>query len=249
MTNTVTVAACQVPDIHEDVEQSLRIIREYAAKAETAGAQLVCFPEAYLQGYVLEAKRTQQLAFDLSSSDFGDILKQLKDINTILIFGLIEMKGRALYNTAVVVKQGKLLGYYRKTNLLSGEKLFTAGCTYPVFQLSHLTFGINICYDLNFPESAAAIAEQGAHLLVCPSNNMMRYDTAEKWKYKHNPVRAERAVETGLWLISSDVTGQKGGRISYGPTALINPQGGVTAQVPLLEEGLIVQDIVFLQGT
>ncbi len=51
------------------------------------------------------------------------------------------------------------------------------------------------------------------------------------------------AGETGLWIVSADITGERDGRISYGPTAVINPQGQVVAQVPLLEIGMVTLEI------
>jgi 5-aminopentanamidase len=245
MNKAMTIAACQLPDVQGDVEYSLSTILGYAARAEAQGARLVCFPECYLQGYVLDNQHTHRLALDLSSPEFEVILERLAEVLPVLVFGLIEVEAQKLYNSAVVVQGGKLLGRYRKTRLLPAEGMFEAGRDYPVFDLDGLKFGINICYDMNFPECAKALAEQKANLLVCPSNNMMRYEIAEKWKHKHNEVRAQRAVESGMWLISSDVTGEKEGRISYGPTAVINPRGKVVAQVPLLHEGLTVWEITF----
>ena len=52
------------------------------------------------------------------------------------------------------------------------------------------------------------------------------------------------AKETKLWIISSDVTGEVDGRISYGPTAAINPIGQIVDQVPLLETGMITVEIL-----
>jgi 5-aminopentanamidase len=245
MKNAITIAACQLPDVHDDIKQSVNIIIEYATKAEAQGARLVCFPECYLQGYVVGKERTSLLALDLASVMFQNILQSLAKIQPILVFGMIETKEQKLYNTAVVVKQGQVLGHYRKTKLLPGESIFGAGKDYPVFTIDNFRFGINICYDLNFPECAAAVAKQNAHLLVCPSNNMMDYDTAERWKHKHNESRAQRATESGLWLLSSDVTGERDGRISYGPTALISSRGDVVAQAPLLQEGMIVEEIIY----
>ena len=245
MKNPITIAACQLPDIHEDIEQSLSIIIKYVSKAETQGAKLVCFPECYLQGYIVDKERTRQLALNLSSDVFENILERLADISPVLVIGLIEIEEQKLYNTAVIVKHGKMLGRYRKVKLLNGEKgIFEAGSEFPVFETEGLKFGINICYDLNFSECTQAVAKN-IDLLVCPCNNMMRLENAEKWKDRHNESRIERAKKGDLWLISSDVTGEKDGRISYGPTAVINPQGLVVSQVPLLQEGMIVQEIVF----
>lgn len=245
MKRSITIAACQVPIIYNDIRKSLEVMLEYAVRAEEQGAKLVCFPECYLQGYIVDDQQTAQIAHDLSSLEFQAILQPLSKVKSILVFGVIERHEQRLFNTAVVVQHGELLGRYRKTKLLPGENIFEAGHDYPVFEVDQLKFGINICYDMNFPECADAVAKQNAHLLVCPSNNMMRYENAEKWKDKHNESRIQRARESGLWILSSDVTGEMNDRISYGPTALIDPQGKIVVQVPLLEEGLLVHDIAF----
>lgn len=45
----------------------------------------------------------------------------------MLVFELIEEDNGLLFNTAVVVKDGMLKREYRKSHLLDGEKMFTAG--------------------------------------------------------------------------------------------------------------------------
>ncbi|MEM7020237.1 MAG: carbon-nitrogen hydrolase family protein [Pseudomonadota bacterium] len=190
------VAACQVMDIHENIEQTLEIMASYARRAEAQGAKLVCFPECYLQGYIVNEGRTPQLALDLSSRAVESILRRFAHIQPVLVIGLIESENSKTYNTAIVVQHGKLLGRYRKTRLLPGESLiFTPGDDCPVFNVDGLKFGINICYELVFPECAQAVADQNVDLLVCPCNNMHRRVNAEKLKYKHNVIRADRAKE------------------------------------------------------
>lgn len=157
--------------------------------------------------------------------------------------GLIEAEAGRLFNTAVVIERGRVIGRYRKAHLLDGEKIFDAGNESPVFQIAGLRFGINICYDTNFPEAARHIADAGGSLIVCPANNMMRRAVAVEFKDVHNAVRGERCRETGLWLLSADVTGERDGRISWGPTAVLNPAGEVAAQLPLGEPGLLVFDL------
>jgi predicted amidohydrolase len=242
MPTTVKIAACQVPDIREDVEASLNSMRSFAEAADVHGARLVCFPECFLQGYLCD-ERARRHAMDLSSAAFKSVLERLNDLTPTLVFGLIESDGGSLFNTAAVVREGQLLGRYRKTHLLSGERIFTAGTEYPVFRADGLTFGINICYDTNFAEAAAALAVRGADLIVCPSNNMMSLSKAMAYKDVHNDVRARRTKETGTWLISSDVTGECDGRLALGPTAVINPDGRVVAQVPLRQTGLVTAEI------
>jgi predicted amidohydrolase len=161
----------------------------------------------------------------------------------MFVFGFIEKLQGCLFNSAAVMHGGKLLGCYRKNHLLSGESIFNPGGVYPVFERRGLRFGINICHDTNFADASAALAKQGAQLVLCPANNMMRRHVAEEFKLLHNQIRSLRAKENGVWVISSDVTGERDDRISYGPTAVIDPAGNVVAQVPLLQTGMVVAEI------
>lgn len=243
MQSRITVAACQLFDVQDDLEQSLAKIKEYATRAAAEGAALVCFPESYLQGYTTLETLARERALDISSRPFADILKQLASLQPTLVIGFIEQSEEQLFISAAIVRQGTLLGCYRKTRLAPGERLFDPGTETPTFEVEGLRFGVNICYELNLPECAATIASQQAQLMVCPCYNMLHPENAEWWKHRHNAIRAERTRETGLWLLSADVTGKRDGQIAYGPTALIDPGGTVVAQVPLMEEGLLVQEI------
>ena len=161
----------------------------------------------------------------------------------MVVMGLIEVDHGRLFNTAIVVDRGTLVGRYRKAHLLGGEQIFNAGNESPIFEIAGLRFGINICYDTSFPGAARKIADLGASLIVCPANNMHHRKAAEALKDMHNFVRGERCRETGLWLVSADVTGERDGCISWGPTAIINPAGKVVAQLPLEKTGLLIFDI------
>lgn len=236
-------AACQPKYVHCDILRSVEILLSFAAKAQAGGADLVCFPECYLQGYLFDEGGAADLALDLESEEFAAILEKIAHLELTIVFGLIEKKGGQIFNTAAVVRHGRLLGCYRKMNLVSGERVFSVGNGYPVFEVDGVVFGINICNDLNFPESAKAVVDQKAKLLICPCNNMMGRANAERWEHRHNEIRSKRAVETNMWLISSDVTGTFGRRLAYGPTAIIAPDGSVLSQVRRLTEGLIFHDL------
>ena len=180
---------------------------------------------------------------DLGSQAFAAVMSRLADAGPMIVMGMIEVQGEALFNTAVVIEKGKLIGRYRKAHLLKGERFFQPGTETPVFTIDGLRFGINICYDTGFSEAARKVALTGASLLVCCANNMMPRANAEKFRDMHNAARGERCRETGLWLISADVTGERDGRISWGPTAVLNPAGEVEAQLPLESPGLLIFDI------
>ena len=237
------IAAAQTPVFWEDVTGALAYARGAIAQAQDAGASLLCFPEAFLQGYLVEPEAARRAALDLGSSAFADVAGQLPEAGPLLVLGLIEAEGGRLYNTAEVIEGRRLIGRYRKTHLLKSETVFTPGEDCAVFEAGGLRFGINICFDTNFPEAAQKVADQGASLLVCPANNMLPRAIALDWKDRHNPVRGDRCRETGLWCLSADVTGAQGDGVAWGPTALLDPAGEVVAQLPLDGPGLLVVDV------
>jgi predicted amidohydrolase len=240
---THRIAAAQTPEFRNDIEGAIGHLVHATEQAHAAGASLACFPEAFLQGYLTEERSARAAAIDLGSSVFGGVLERLPEGGPMLVFGLIEVDDGRLFNTAVVVHRRALIGRYRKVHLLSRERCFDAGRASGVFEMDGLRFGINICYDTNFAAAAQAIAALGASLIVCPANNMLPRKAAEKWKDLHNTIRAQRCEETGLWLVSADVTGERDGCVSWGPTAVINPKGEVAAQLPLGVPGLLVFDL------
>jgi predicted amidohydrolase len=242
---SIRIAAAQSPEFRENVEAALDYAAETAASAAAEGVALLLFPEGFLQGYLIDEASARRVAFDLASPEFATVLGRLPKSGPMLVMGLIEIDDGRLFNTAVVVERGVLVGRYRKAHLLSGERAFEAGGESPVFAISGLRFGINICYDTNFPEAAAKVAASGASLILCLSNNMMPREKAERFKERHNAVRGDRCRETGLWLISADVTGERDGRIAWGPTAVLNPEGHVVAQLPLDKPGLLVFDFPY----
>ena len=55
-------------------------------------------------------------------------------------------------------------------------------------------------------------------------------------------VHSQRARESAVWILSSDVVGDHEGGISYGSTGLIDATGALSAEVPFLTTGMLVGD-------
>ena len=67
---------------------------------------------------------------DLTSPAFEVVLSRLANAKPMLVLGMIEARQDLLFNTAVVVNHGRLVGSYRKTHLHAGETIFTPGTSY-----------------------------------------------------------------------------------------------------------------------
>lgn len=244
MRRVLRVGACQTPEFMGDVDAAMECIEDFAGQADAQGVDLLLFPECFLQGYLVEQQYLRSHAMELRSAKFAALLRRLRRIEQTLVCGVIERYEGRYFNAAVVVARGEVVGIYRKTHLTPGESLFDKGDAYPTFELKGVRFGVNICYDTQFAEASAALSAQGAQLLLVPAQNMMRREVAVHWKELHNQIRAERVRETGMWLVSADVTGERDEhRIAYGPTSVINPRAEVQAQVPLMTTGMVVADV------
>ena len=240
---TVRIAAAQTPEFNENLSGALNYLADVSEAATEKGARLLCFPEGFLQGYLTEPQAARRNALNLSSPEFSTLLSRLPMTAPTIVVGLVEADGDHLYNTAAVIHRQALLGRYRKRRLLKRESCFRPGESVEIFEVDGLRFGINICCDTNFPSAALDVAQQGASVVLCPANNMLPRLAAAEWKAIHNAVRSDRCRETGLWLMSSDVTGERDGHVAWGPTAVLNPAGEVVAQLPLGAPGLLLFDM------
>lgn len=241
---TMRVATCQLPEVRGDVPRALSLMSDYALEAERRGADLVCFPECFLQGYDIRSEHIASVAAELGSPIIDDVLRSLSSVRPVIVVGLIERADGVTHNSALAIQGGTVIAHYRKTHLLKGEaSVFKRGSGFPVFDVRKTKVGINICHDLSVPESVEAAAASGVTVLVCPCNNMLPRVIAEEWKCRHNEIRSRHAKAHGLWIVSSDVTGERDQCVSYGPTAVIDPTGAIIAQVPLQEVGMVVAEI------
>jgi predicted amidohydrolase len=99
----VKIAACQLPELRGDIDTAIACIHSFAKQAEAEGVQLLCFPECYLQGYLVERELASHYALDISSAEFEHLLTRLPATGPVLVMGMIEKEHGLLYNSAIVV--------------------------------------------------------------------------------------------------------------------------------------------------
>jgi 5-aminopentanamidase len=205
---------------------------------------LACFPEAFLTGYELEPERIAQVAVGVDDPCFQDALRQSQDLAATFVIGFLERAPDGFYNTAAVIARGRMLGCYRKVH--TNERHLKPGSELPIFEVNAAKFAVNICNDANFPELALRGARFGAQLLLYPLNNVLPVAIADQWREKSSANLKARAIQTGCWVISSDVTGAYGDCVSHGCTQVVAPDGRVIAAVPEGQTGFITHEIPHL---
>jgi predicted amidohydrolase len=182
-----------------------------ASSAASNGApDVVCLPE----GITLVGTNKSYPA--VAESIPGPTTKRLgelaKELNAYVVAGIYERVGPVIYNTAVMLdRKGALVGKYRKTHLPREEVEggLTPGDSYPTFETDFGRVGLMICWDVQFPEPARALALQGAEVLLLPI-----------WGGSETLARA-RAIENHVFLVSA----------SYDmKTFVVDPSGAVLAE-------------------
>jgi len=84
---------------------------------------------------------------------------------------LFELDGNRVYNTASVIEpHGRVIGRYRKLfPFYPYEDGVEAGSEFMVFDVPNVgRFGVSICYDLWFPETARTLTAMGAEVILHP---------------------------------------------------------------------------------
>ena len=197
----------------QNTGDAAKSVAEFCRLVESAANQkpdIVCLPEG------ITVIGTGKTYADVSEPIPGPTTRTLgalaKKMYSYLVAGIIERDGATIYNTAVLVgRNGELVGKYRKTHLPQAEVEggLTPGDDYPVFSTDFGKIGLLICWDVQFPEPARALALKGAEMILLPI-----------WGGSETLARA-RAIENHVFLITS----------SYDmKTFIVDPTGDIRAE-------------------
>ncbi|HET9530326.1 MAG TPA: carbon-nitrogen hydrolase family protein, partial [Blastocatellia bacterium] len=142
--------------------------------AVSGSAELVIFPECALTGYCFDSlEEAAQYGESLDGPTAKALAGVCRETGAYAIVGFIERDGNSLYNAAMVVGPGGVVGSYRKVHLpfLGVDRFLTPGNRpFAVFDLAFGKVGVLICYDASFPEAARALKLMGAEMIVLPTN-------------------------------------------------------------------------------
>jgi len=139
-------------------------------------SDLTVFPE-YSMGFPQEGfsrKYLESLAEPLAGEFVTAVADASKRLQVGVVIPIYEKDDDSIYNTAVVIHGGKVLGGYRKVHLFDAlgyreSDMFRAGSNPTVFSIGETKFGLVLCYDIRFPELIRAEALAGAHAVLAPS--------------------------------------------------------------------------------
>lgn len=237
------IAAVQCDFVIADLTENTSRIRHRLAKAVGNGAGLVVFPECALSGYCQDSREeVLESAIELSERQplIADIVADCRAANAFAVFGLLELAGSKVYNTAVCVGPGGIVARYRKLHLpfLGADRFVDPGdLPLDVFNVGEVRVGMHICYDGGFPEVARALALMGADLVVLPT---CWPPAAEIFA---NHVLIARALENQIYTLAAGRSGGERGYSFIGHSSIVSPGGFLKASAGFAEDTILYAEL------
>jgi predicted amidohydrolase len=229
------VALGQFTAAAADVATNLRQLETMLASGARAGADLVCFPELCLPGYLLDPSRyTEDLLHELAEADIA-IAAASRDLGVRVMYGTAMPWDGELHNTVVLVDPDGQQTRYAKSHVPILERaMFTAGNDTVLSADGDLALAC--CYDLAFPEFCAGLADAGARALFFP----MAWECERSFVYEG--LVAARAIENVAYVVCINQTGSMQDIHYYGRSRIIDPLGRVVVEMAE-EVGLVTADL------
>lgn len=230
----ITAAAIQMSCESGQTEQNLGKAARLIQEAADRGCQWAVLPELFNTGYHV-SEQDYLLSEPVPGGPTTQWMTDQAKKHGILLTGCIIERGTpdgVLFDTNVTVGPDGLLAKYRKIHLWGDECLrFSRGREFPTFKWKDLTVGMQICYEVGFPESARMLVLRGANVLVYSA----AFGKAREYAWNIN-TRA-RALENGCYLIASGMAGSEGGKPEFlGCSRIVAPDGTVLAQAEETDE-------------
>jgi NAD+ synthase (glutamine-hydrolysing) len=239
---TIRIALAQMNVTVGDIEGNARLVREWIARAQNAGAHVVVLPEQVVTGYPAEDLWLKRHFIDAARGALEEIASSVEDI--VAVVGFPELDA-ATYNSAAVVADGHVRAVYRKTllpnySVFDERRYFEPGDEPALIELDGSLMGLTICEDIWYPGPPASVeALAGAQLIVNPSASPYH---CGKGLVRERMV-AERARETGAAFAMCNLVGGQDELVFDGHSVVVSHEGKTLARGAQFAEELVVCDL------
>lgn len=219
------VQLAQIPSVDGIVAPNLTRVLEVIQAAQN-DVDVIVFPETCLMGFPNE-KQIKEVAESEDGFTLTCVQNAVRAKGISVVIGFAERCDDSYYNTTVLLSPDGICLKYRKTHLWATD----IGVFKPGFELATglwkgIRVGILICFDLEFPETARALAAQGAQILFITNANMDPYG------FVHRSLIIARAIENQIFVVMANRCGDGSENLTFaGESAVISPLGNVLASL------------------
>ena len=232
MRERATVALVQWLPVPGRPEENLRRALDLVAQLGEKGCDLIVLPELWPSGFNWDTLKDDlaESAEPLNGARTDALAEAARRTGSWLAAGSVpELDGDRIFNTALLFsRDGELQAWHRKAHLyapLGEDDALAAGDTITTVETDELGIvGLSVCFDGDFPETARAMANRGARVVVEPC----AYEVAaESWWDRLYPANA---LVNGQWWFMANQCGSNPSGTLLGASRIISPAGEVVAE-------------------
>ena len=258
--------AAGTPDIRvADCEYNRAEITALIDKAHAAGVRILALPELCITGYTCQDLFFQQALLDGALNALREITEHTAGSDMLISVGCpLRFRGE-LYNCAVVLKAGKILGvvpkkflpnyneFYEKRHFtaapegqfdieLFGESVpFGLGLLFECRAMPELVFAAELCEDLWAAEPPSISLALGGATII--ANLSASNETIGKDMYRRELVNSQSARLLCGYVYASAGSGESTQDLVFGGHDIIAENGIILAESKLYSTGLTVTEI------
>jgi N-carbamoylputrescine amidase len=235
--NDIRIAAVTFNSPVNQARNNLDRMENWISEANREGAAIICFPELNITGYSTH-EDIKETAEPIPGAVSQQILQMAQRHQIAILTGL----GRVFASHLVVTPDG-ICGIYRKIHIAPPERgLFSPGDAVPLFDIFGVKIGIQLCYDVHFPELSTRMAVAGADVIFMPHASP-RGTPAEKFNSWMRHLTA-RAFDNGLFVVACNQTGDNQNGLHFaGVSVVLGPDGAVLKKELGNEEAITVVNL------
>jgi predicted amidohydrolase len=248
------IIALASPGIATALDEGLEKIRRFLADASAQGAEIVCFPEAYLPGLRGQDFEVPPFEPPQQARALQTVAQWARTYAVATVFGMERLTAAGRQIAAFVIDaHGRVQGYQTKNQLAPTEdRFYVPGHARRLFEINGVRFGVVICHEgWRYPETVRWAAVRGAKIVFHPHHTGSDRDGVDltQWGEASNPYYEKammmRSLENTIYFASVNY----GLRYPESATSLIDPSGRCQAHLPYGHEGLLVQAINVEEAT
>jgi len=248
-----------------DCDYNEKEIESLIVQAEGKGVEIIVFPELCITSYTCQDLFSQQLLLDNAEASLFRLLDVTRSLQVISIIGMPVQVKSSLYNCAIVIQGGKILGIVPKTFLPNykefyEQRWFASANTIPnctvnlcaqsvpmgknlVFKTSKASFGIELCEDLWAPvPPSCELALAGAEVIF---NLSATNELIAKNQYLRSLISQQSARCIAGYVYSSCGFGESTQDVVFAGNALIYENGSLVGNSERfsLDGQMVISDI------
>jgi predicted amidohydrolase len=242
------------PGIASSLDDGLDRMKRLMSEASAQGAEIVCFPEAYLPG--LRGQDFEVFPFERAEQErvLRVVGEWARAHAVAAIVGMERVTDAGRQIAAVVIDaRGQVQGYQTKNQLdPSEDRFYVPGTTRQLFEVNGTRFGVAICHEgWRYPETVRWAAVRGARIVFHPQLTGSDREGVRPTQWGaaggayYEKAMMMRSIENAIYFASVNY----GVRFQESATSLIAPSGRCQAYLPYGREGVPVQRIELEEAT